>query len=468
MSALAKTASSTGLDRRADANWARYEYLRSRGWREWVDHALLCEDMYEGCGKQWRDEAKVEIAKTKRMPAEQNEIWGAVNTTIGYQISNRMDISFTPRGHGADDDTADTLSKVARQIADNNKLHWVETEVFADGMITGRGYFDIRMCFDDSILGEIRIESLEGLDVIPDCDANSYSPESNWADITVTRWYAIDQIEQYFGKEKRTAVENFCCYDQDYQGWDADRIRSRFGNNNVGGDFYDYQRNDVDTRRYRVIDRQYAKYEISDVMIYPTGDVRVIPDDTPPEKIEEWRAAGGYRTRRMMRKIYWMVSCGGVTLFDDESLYPFFTIVPFFPYFRRGRTPSMVSNAISPQNILNKTISSGIHIFNTNAKGGWQGEENQVVNMTDKEFQEKAGMPGLVIIRKAGTPALTPIVPPPMPTAIGDFINRSISAIKSVTGVNEELNAENSSDMSGQAIQARQFAAQQKLSLIHI
>lgn len=462
--AIGGTASS-GFDVRADANWCRYEYLRSRGHREWCDRALLCEDMYEGAGKQWSDQARGEIGRTRRMPTEQNEIRPAVNAAVGYQISNRMDISFTPRGHGADDDTADTLGKVARQVADNNKLPWVETEVFTDGMITGRGWFDVRMNFDDSILGEIEIISLDGLDVIPDCDATEYNPDKGWADITTTRWYTIDQIESYYGKKARQAVLNFAPSDLDYQGWDADRLRSRFGTNTVGGDYYDATRTDVDSRRYRIIDRQYSKFEMCDVMLYPAGDVRIIPNDTPPEKVEEWREAGGYKSRRMMRKVHWLVSTSGVTLFDDTSPYPFFTQVGFFPYFRRGRTTGMVDNAISPQNILNKALSTGLHIFNTAAKGGWQGEENQLANMNQREFEEKAGMPGLIIMRKAGTPKLDQIIPPPMPAAISDFINRSLAAIKSVTGISEELNAENSADMSGVAIQARQFAAQQKLAI---
>jgi hypothetical protein len=39
---------------------------------------------------------------------------------------------------------------VAMQIANNNKLHWLETEVFQDGMIQQRGFYDARMSFDDN------------------------------------------------------------------------------------------------------------------------------------------------------------------------------------------------------------------------------------------------------------------------------------------------------------------------------
>lgn len=89
---------------------------------------------------------------------EFNQIKNKINAAVGYQIGNRMDIGFRPRAGAADADTASTLSKLAMQIADNNSFHSKETQVFADGMIQQRGYFDIRMSYEDTILGEVRVD----------------------------------------------------------------------------------------------------------------------------------------------------------------------------------------------------------------------------------------------------------------------------------------------------------------------
>ena len=51
------------------------------------------------------------------------------------------------------------------QISDNNKLDWTEAQVFSDGLIMDRGYFDVRMDFDDHIEGEIRIKAKDPLDI---------------------------------------------------------------------------------------------------------------------------------------------------------------------------------------------------------------------------------------------------------------------------------------------------------------
>ena len=67
-----------------------------------------------------------------------------------------MDVNFKPRGNGKQD-VADVLTKLYMQIGDNNKLSWVESQVFSDGLIQDRGWFDVRIDFDDHIQGEVRI-----------------------------------------------------------------------------------------------------------------------------------------------------------------------------------------------------------------------------------------------------------------------------------------------------------------------
>lgn len=81
------------------------------------------------------------------------------------------------------------------QIANNNKLHWQETEVFCDGMIQQRGYFDVRMDFEDSEYGELRVNVDDPMDVIPDPDASGYDPKT-WSDVLWLRWLTLDEIEE--------------------------------------------------------------------------------------------------------------------------------------------------------------------------------------------------------------------------------------------------------------------------------
>ena len=140
---MTTTITTTGDDA-ARSNWQRYQYGKDRGHLDYLPHAARCEDMYLGGGRQWPAEVRAELERAHRPVIEFNQIKPSVNSAIGYQIQNRMDIAFKPRGGAADLGTATILSKVAMQVADLSHLHWHETQVFSDGVIQQRGYFDVR------------------------------------------------------------------------------------------------------------------------------------------------------------------------------------------------------------------------------------------------------------------------------------------------------------------------------------
>ena len=78
-------------------------------------------------------------------------------------------------------------------------------------MIQQRGYFDVRMDFDDSTGGEIRVSVEDPMDVIPDPDAKHYAPAS-WSDVIKTSWQSLDEIEGEYGKKREQPQKA-----QDYQ-----------------------------------------------------------------------------------------------------------------------------------------------------------------------------------------------------------------------------------------------------------
>ncbi|MDR0260314.1 MAG: genomic island protein, partial [Comamonas sp.] len=96
----------------ARENWQRYEYGKLRGHTDYMPHAIRCEEMYLGGGRQWTAAAKAHLLREGRPAYEFNQIKPSVNSAIGYQIHNRADIAFKPRGGDADLATATILSKV--------------------------------------------------------------------------------------------------------------------------------------------------------------------------------------------------------------------------------------------------------------------------------------------------------------------------------------------------------------------
>jgi hypothetical protein len=440
--------------------------VQTRGHADYCRDAKRNEDFYLGGGLQWDPEVKAELEAQGRPASESNEVFGAVNAALGYQIANRMDVAVVPRGQGGDEAVAKALNLIFKSELDRVKFRWAETQVFSEGMIQQRGYYDLRIAADANLYGEIALGTLDPMDVLPDPDAKSYDPD-DWADVRVTRWLSADEIGERYGDAAKQAILNANAPGEpDFgDGTGDDGVqRSRFGDSQTSGS-YTGRIDDGAVARYRVIDTQKFVYAVGMVALYPTGDIEPI-DDVTDEALRVLKANPNVvLTRRRTRRVRWTVSTRDVLLHDDWSPYLHFTVVPYFPYFRRGRTRGMVDNAISPQETLNKAIAQGLHIVNSTANSGWISEEESLANMENDDLEDVGASTGLNIVVKKGAKYPEKIKPNDVPTGIAQLIQSSRETIKSVTGVNESMLGVGQQDMSGVAIQSRQFAAQQQLAL---
>lgn len=449
-------------DALAQENWARYQYGKDRGHLEYMAQAKKCEGMYLGGGEQWADADK-EVLQAQRRPFyEFNEIMPSVNSAVGYQIKNRADIAFKPRGEG-DMEIATILSKVVMQIAAQNKMHWKETQIFSDGLIEQRGYWDVRISYENNMKGEIELNTLDPRDVMPDPDAKSYDP-SSWSDVTISKWLTLDEIESLYGRPARDKAAERQDASGDFGDTDEETPRNTFGSVPGSGLYDAYTSASSGHKRFRIIDRQKAVFDMTECLVYPdTGDVKII-GSMPPEQVQEALTNGAVKAKRMKRRVRWIVTTYSATLFDDYSPYEDFTIVPYFGYFRRGKTRGMVDNAIGPQEALNKSVSQFVHIINTSANSGWTVEENSLTNMDTDELEEKGAMTGLVMEYKKGSTAPNKITPNQIPSGVDRLIDRATQALKDVT-VPDSMRGLQGTAVSGVAKQADQFASQQMLAL---
>ena len=451
-----------GYDDQARENWARFLYGKDRGHLQYMEQARKCEGMYLGGGRQWDETAKATLEAEGRPWYEFNEIMPSVNSALGYQIQNRMDIAFRPRGGDSDMEKATIFGKVVRQIADQSFLHWHETQVYGDGLIQQRGYFDVRMDFDTNIKGDIHVETLDPLDVVPDPDAKTYDPDG-WADVTVSRWWTLDLIEQRLGLAARDKAEKTYDYGPDHGEADLETERNKFGTTMARG-MYDAYVNEDGLKKYRIIDRQRWVYELTPCMVFPdSGEIKAIVDMTK-EQVEAATAKGAVAGKRMRKRIRWVVSTYSATLFDQYSPYEHFSIVPYFAYFRRGETRGMVDNGVGPQEALNKAVSQYVHIISSAANSGWIVEQNSLTNMDTDELESVGAATGLVLEHAKGTMPPSKIQPNRIPEGVDKFIDRATQALKDVT-VPDSMRGLQGNAVSGVAKQADQFASQQQLAV---
>ena len=438
--------------------WDAYTRARDNGHQDYIAVAKRCDAFYRG--EQW-DAADLSTLDDQGRPALTiNTILPTINTVIGEQSTRRMDVTFKPRGNGQQE-IADTLTKLFLQISDNNKLDWVEAQVFSDGLIQDRGWFDVRIDFDDHIQGEVRITSKDPLDILIDPDGKDYDPRT-WNEIFETKWMSLDEIEEIYGQKQadklRITVEHGSALGTDSIEYEE----TRYGDTHSGVEYQQGNTTNPEENRalrsVRVVERQY--YRLKECMFYVdrfTGDMRQVPYGWTKKKREQF--ADEYDLdiiEKLVRKVRWTVTADLVVLHDDWSPYDHFTLVPYFPFWRRGRPFGMVRNLISPQEQLNKISSQELHIVNTTANSGWIVESGSLAGMDADDLEEHGAETGLVLEFNRGSNPPAKIPPNQIPTGLDRISQKAAINIKSISGISDSMLGTDSPEVSGVAIQAKQ------------
>ncbi len=441
----------------AKSQWDCYTRARDSGHEEYIDMAKKCDMYYRG--DQWDEFDMQQLDDQGRPALTINTILPTINAVLGEQSTKKADIQFKPRG-GGNQKTADVLTQVYSQIADNNKLEWIENQVFSDGLIQDRGYFDVRIDFSDHVQGEVRVEAKDPLDILIDPDAKHYDPRT-WNEIFESKWMSIDEVEEVYGQDKadklRMLAETGTTLGADSMEYEEERYGDT-DEHNYGQQFPGDPENARMLRAIRVIERQY--YRLKDCMFYldpVTGDMRDVPYNWSKKKREEFADQFGLDIMtKTVRKVRWTVTADTVVLFDDWSPYKNFTIVPYFPYFRRGKPFGMVRNLLSPQEQLNKITSQELHIVNTTANSGWIVENGSLAGMTADDLEEHGAETGLVLEFNRGSTPPAKIPPNQIPTGLDRLGQKAAANIKQISGITDAMLGMDSAEVSGVAIQQKQ------------
>lgn len=449
----------------ADQVWTRYQKLRDNGHIDYVLKANKCEDFF--FGQQW-DQKDLAYLKSVRRPALTiNKIISTLANVMGEQIYNRTDIAFKPRNEGATSEVADALTKVFMQISDNNQLPWVRSDVFADGIIGSRGFYDIRLDFTDSLKGELKIQQLNPKNVLIDKDADAYDPES-WGDVIHSKWMSVDDIELTYSAADAKILQGRGNSYVPYGADTYDNGRDRFGTASMRHGVVDDDPDERVSRHVRVIDRQWRKLDkVEHFVDIRLGDMRQVPRDWDRERIGLHLEQNPNLavTKKLIKRVRWTVVADNVVLHDDWSPYKHFTIVPFFPYFVRGRTCGLVENLIDSQELLNKTSSQELHVVNTTANSGWKLKTGALKNMSAGELENRGAQTGLVIelddINNAEK-----IQPNQTPTGLDRISYKAEEHIKTISGVSDYALGSAREDVSAKSVLANKSSGQTNLAKV--
>ena len=437
--------------------WNRYQFCRDNGHTTFTAKADRCEKFF--AGDQWNSQDLAALRAQRRPALTINKILPTIGSVMGEQIRNRAEISFRPRG-GAPDSTADALNKVFKQISDTNQLNWLRSQMFDDGVITGRGFIDARMDYSKSMKGDVKYTNLNPKNVVIDPDGEQMDPDT-WSEVFVTKWITPDDIATLYSKEDADILRQPGDTSLPY-GFDAvTEMRDRFGPRTMYG-YNDTENPGAVMRTVRLIDRQYRKMDSQKFFVNPkNGDMRQVPEGWDKARIALIQKEFGFEIiKKLVRRIRWTVIADNVVLHDDWSPYEHFTIIPFFPYFRHGRTIGLVENLLDPQELLNKTTSQELHIINSSANGGWMVKQGALANMTAEDLEQNGAQTGLVIELTGEMDEIQKIQPNATPQGLDRMSYKAEEHIKSISNVSDSMVGQDRADVAAKAIQEKKQSGQ--------
>ncbi len=443
---------------RARENWERYIYARDGGHTDYVTKADKCERFFAGL--QWEESIRRKLERQGKPVLTINETFASMASIMGEQLNNRSDISFRPKRDGRVE-VADSLERLWLHFASHFKLDWTESEVAADGFITSRGFYDLRMSFNENMRGEAECTLWNPRNVIIDPDGEEYDPDK-WKEAFLTKWFTVNEIVNTYGDEDVDELRALRKSNFDY-GNDSIEYTGR-ERNSFDGDNGNWLRGDEDDedptrRRIRVIEHQYRELQrVPHFVDKVSGETRRVPTTWDRERIERVAAAADLGIiKRQTEVIRWLVTADTIVLHDEISPYKHLTVVPYFPYFRRGTTIGLVEHILSPQEMLNKTLSQELHVVNGTANAGYKVKKGALQNMDAEELEERGAETGLVI-ELDDIANIDKIQPNQIPTGLDRLSFKAQEFSKRVMNVPDTLRGFDREDVAAKAI------AQKKVS----
>jgi hypothetical protein len=448
----------------AAQNWDEFNAAYDGRHSLWVKDARKFNKFY--LGDQWEEGVRRALEAERRPVLTINEIMPTINAVLGEQSNQRVDIRFKPR-LGGNEDTAKVLTHVVDHILDLNNYVVQEAQCFADGLISDVGYLDVRMDFERNVQGEVEIRSLDPMDVVLDPEAKDYDPKT-WTRVFTSTWYTLDEIKGTYGEKAAKNLAGLVMAGTTY-GNNSVRFddRNQFGDE-VGGEQLSGEDAMKRVRGIRVIEQQRRQLTLRRIFVdLETGDTRPVPDNWDDERVKEVSEKYGLGVmKKVAPRIRWVVSCDHVVMHDDWSLYEDFTVVPFFPFFRRGQFSGLVRQLISPQEQMNKIESQQLHVVNTTANSGYLVEEGSLANMTPEELEARGAETGLVVVYRKGRAPPAKIQPNQVPTGLDRLGAKAHQFIQEISGMESLLGRPPKGEVSGVAMERSESRALIKLQPI--
>ncbi len=373
----------------------RYKLHREKTWDK---IARRCEAFYYG--DQWSGEHKNKLQEQRRAPSVFNHILPVVDSIVGHQIQNRVDLVAKPVDRFGDVILADILTSIIKNIEWRNGVSLERRFQFLDGIVSGVGVKEIWLENDLDLQNVVRVEQKANRHYYFDPRMEKYDMRDQ-RKMYKEVWMSREDIELTYGKEVAKKIKMPEKADELPElpvveakpTWDASS--NDYGNLDNGINDSEFTKKmleagyDSEAGLYRVVEEYKKEYERIELFIDPATNTPVRLDEMP----EEFRKSMKGLTKTVVKsyiKLTTVIADSVVAVEADikskknQDVEFFHLFNVYFPYWLNGKYWGAVENLLYPQEDINKHYSQIIHILNSYANSGLDYEEGALADPNDE------------------------------------------------------------------------------------
>jgi hypothetical protein len=404
---------------------------------KWRKEAKECFGFY--AGDQWAAEDEAKLKEALRPIITYNRTAPMINAVAGAEISNRQEVTFLPREQG-DVQVNEILTGAAHWARDNCDAEDEESDAFIDSLISGMGWTETRLTYDEDPDGKLCIDRIDPIEMYWD----TAGKKRNLADCQ-----HVARVKNYDEQEFRAMWPKWADELPADEGareeeWSENEDEEHF-NDEIGYEQEELQAEFNQGRRtYAVIEYQWWEKEPYYRSVNPQSGQKESLSLEAGNKIKDMLDGLGIPIVKQQRRVYHRAFQVGHTVLEREKL----PIQVGFTYQcitgTRDRNKrvwyGMVQALKDPQRWANSFFSSILHIISTNARGGVMTESSAVPDMDEFESRWAASDSNVVV--EDGALSGGRIQPKPIsayPLGTERMMEHSVNAFKDVTGINMEM-----------------------------
>lgn len=403
----------------------------------WQQQRQEMAEMFDlRAGHQWSDEDLEILADQTRPAITFNRVGPFLDAVGGMEINNRQDVVFLPRQLGSSG-KSDLLTSAASWVRQECDAEDEESEMFLDAVTCGWGWSQTRMDFDENPDGITVIERVDPLEMFPDANARKQN-------LTDRRHHLrVKDVPVGAAEELFPGVDPYMLHAQ----WAEDEPdATRQPHNARLAPYYRIdQSGDTDRteQMVRLVEVEWFDFVPAWRVLDPMTGRWVLLDEAKASLyMLRARQLGQHpRVIKDRAKKYWKAIVGAeiLTIVDGPKSGGFqYKCMTGKRDATRGTWYGIVRAMKDPQLWANKWLSQGLHIFNTNAKGGLLAETDAFADI-DEARDAFAEADSIIELNPGGLNKVQPKQPAQFPPQLNEMMAFAISALPQVSGINVEM-----------------------------